>query len=158
MAKFGPPMLFQRGGTDQHESCTGRLRSVLRDIEASLGRVRTADKFAPRPIDLDIALFGQLVVDLEGSPIPDPDLAPLPHVALPLADIAPEWILPATGETLAQIAARLAITRNGEPYNYEKSETHQRQQFALQQRHQTAKTETAQWQQPLATITSTATG
>ncbi|RPI97016.1 MAG: 2-amino-4-hydroxy-6-hydroxymethyldihydropteridine diphosphokinase, partial [Chloroflexi bacterium] len=37
--------------------------NVLRFIETCLGRIRTADKFAPRPIDLDIALYANCVID-----------------------------------------------------------------------------------------------
>ena len=84
------------------------LRSVLRNIESTLGRVRTADKFAARPIDLDIALYSDAVLDLEGSHIPDPDILRFPHVAVPLANVAPGWVHPITGETLDQIAKRLA--------------------------------------------------
>ncbi len=85
-----------------------QLRFFLRSVEGSLGRVRTDDKFAARPIDLDIALYGDSVLDLEGSQVPDPDIVRYPHVAVPLADVAPAWIHPLTGDTLAQIARRLA--------------------------------------------------
>jgi 2-amino-4-hydroxy-6-hydroxymethyldihydropteridine diphosphokinase len=87
------------------------LRSALRVIEEQLGRVRTADKFAARPIDLDIALYGDAVLDLEGSQVPDPDIVRYPHVAVPLADIAPAWIHPLTGDTMAEIAQRLAALK-----------------------------------------------
>ncbi len=81
---------------------------VLRPIEASLGRVRSADKFAPRPIDLDIALFGDLVDAALG--IPDPDILTCAHIALPLADLDAHFVHPVSGETLAQIAARFVGT------------------------------------------------
>lgn len=84
------------------------LRSVLRAIEEELGRVRTADKFAARPIDLDIALYSDAVLDLEGSHIPDPDILRYPHVVVPLANVAPDWVHPTTGDTLGQIVYRLA--------------------------------------------------
>lgn len=82
---------------------------VLRAIEAQLGRVRAADKFAPRPIDLDLALYGDLVLDdaANGIALPDPDLLTRAHVALPLADLAPNFIHPVTGQRLAGIAASL---------------------------------------------------
>lgn len=82
---------------------------VLRFIEHCLGRVRTADKFAPRPIDLDIALYGDRVLALPDAQItlPDPDILTRAHVALPLADLAPEWVHPVTGQTLAAIAEPL---------------------------------------------------
>jgi len=83
---------------------------VLRPIEAGLGRVRTADKFAPRPIDLDIALYGETVLcdDAAGLRLPDPGIARHAHLALPLAEVAPEVVLPGDGRALAEIAAALA--------------------------------------------------
>jgi 2-amino-4-hydroxy-6-hydroxymethyldihydropteridine diphosphokinase len=81
--------------------------AVLRRIEAELGRVRSADKNAPRTIDLDLVLYEDLVLEEPGLRLPDPDLERYPHVAVPLADLAPELRHPVTGETLAAIAARL---------------------------------------------------
>lgn len=81
---------------------------VLRAIEAEMGRVRGADRYAPRPIDLDIALYGDLVLNDPESrlTLPDPEIITRAHVALPLADLAPDFVHPVTGETLAAIAAR----------------------------------------------------
>lgn len=84
-----------------------QLRRTLRTIERQLGRIRTADKFAARPIDIDISLFDESILNPEGDAIPDPDIACFPHVAIPLAEIAPDWILPITGERLDSIAGRL---------------------------------------------------
>ena len=85
---------------------------VLRPLEAALGRVRGLDKFLPRPIDLDVALYGYLVLQGAGFPVtvPDPDILKRAHVALPLADLAPDFMHPVTRETLAAIAARFATT------------------------------------------------
>ncbi len=83
------------------------LRQSLRAIEHGLGRVRTADRYAPRPIDLDIALYEGQIFDLEGRHVPDPDIARFPHLALPLADVAPDWVHPEMGLTLAAIAEQL---------------------------------------------------
>jgi 2-amino-4-hydroxy-6-hydroxymethyldihydropteridine diphosphokinase len=79
---------------------------VLRTIEVSLGRIRTDDKFAPRTIDLDIALYGDRV--LGALKLPDPDILTRAYIALPLADLAPDFRHPLTGDTLAEIAARFA--------------------------------------------------
>ncbi len=81
------------------------LKAALRSIEQALGRVRGVDKYAPRPIDLDIAFYGQQALDLDGVPIPDPEIARYPYVAVPLADVAPDWVHPQSGLTLRQIAA-----------------------------------------------------
>jgi 2-amino-4-hydroxy-6-hydroxymethyldihydropteridine diphosphokinase len=80
------------------------LRDTLREIEAALGRVRIADKYAPRPIDLDIVLYDSFVGDVAESRIPDPDLLRFAHIAVPCAEIAPDWVHPATGQTLQEIS------------------------------------------------------
>ncbi len=80
---------------------------VLEAIERDLGRVRTADKNAPRTIDLDIALYGDAVLDLGSRHIPDPDILRYPHIAVPLAALAPDLRHPETGQTLAEIARSL---------------------------------------------------
>ncbi|MCO6449834.1 MAG: GTP cyclohydrolase I FolE [Caldilineales bacterium] len=87
-----------------------QLRRELRQIEAQLGRKRTSDKYAPRPIDLDIAMIGERVLEVDGHPIPDPEIARFPHLVLPLADIAPEWRHPILGISLRQIAAEMHYT------------------------------------------------
>jgi 2-amino-4-hydroxy-6-hydroxymethyldihydropteridine diphosphokinase len=73
-------------------------RDVLRPVEALLGRVRSDDRFAPRTIDLDLVLHGGVL---------DPDLLREVHLAVPAAEVLPEWRHPATGERLEEIAARL---------------------------------------------------
>jgi 2-amino-4-hydroxy-6-hydroxymethyldihydropteridine diphosphokinase len=77
---------------------------VLAEIEQELGRVRTADRNAPRTIDLDIILYGDQVLEFGGRHIPDPDLLRYPHVAVPAADVAPAYRHPETGQTLREIA------------------------------------------------------
>ena len=84
------------------------LRDELRGIEADLGRVRTDDKFAPRTIDLDVAYFGDLVKEYDGWAIPDPDAETHAHVAVPVAEVAPQWTHPVSGRTTADIAAATA--------------------------------------------------
>lgn len=84
-----------------------QLRQALRQAEAELGRVRTADKFAARTIDLDLLLLGDQIIDEPEFRLPDPDLLTLAHLAVPAAEVAPHAVHPATGETLRAIAARL---------------------------------------------------
>ena len=81
---------------------------VLRPLEAALGRVREANRSAPRPIDLDVTLFGAQVIELPGLTVPDPGLLSLAYVAVPAAELDPAFPHPITGEPLGEIAARLA--------------------------------------------------
>ena len=75
----------------------------LRPIETELGRVRTADKFAARTIDLDLILYGDAVINEPGLKIPDPDLRTRPFIGIPALALAPDLVLPDTGERLASI-------------------------------------------------------
>ncbi len=83
---------------------------VLRPLEARLGRRRSTDRNAPRTIDLDIAMCGDMVVDdrTVGLEIPDPLILTTAHIAYPLADLAPQMLHPITRQSLRQIAADLA--------------------------------------------------
>ncbi len=82
------------------------LKRLLRRIEEQMGRVRTDDKFAPRTIDLDIGFYGREPLELDGEPIPDPDLGKYAHLVLPMADVDPDRVDPGTGLTLGALAAR----------------------------------------------------
>lgn len=83
---------------------------VLRPLEAKLGRRRSTDRNAPRTIDLDIAMCGDLVLDddMARLEIPDPEILTTAHVALPLADLEPQMLHPITGQSLREIASSLA--------------------------------------------------
>jgi dihydroneopterin aldolase/2-amino-4-hydroxy-6-hydroxymethyldihydropteridine diphosphokinase len=76
---------------------------VLRGIEAALGRARSLDKNAARTIDLDIVLYGGLVLEEPGLSIPDPGLVRYPFVALPLLELEPDIVVPGTNELLKNI-------------------------------------------------------
>jgi len=67
---------------------------VLRRIESDLGRRRSADKFAARPIDLDILLFDSLTMDEPDLVLPDPDLMQRPFLVAALLDCWPDAALP----------------------------------------------------------------
>jgi 2-amino-4-hydroxy-6-hydroxymethyldihydropteridine diphosphokinase len=77
---------------------------VLRSIEESLGRVRTADRFASRTIDLDVVLYGDLHVAEEGLTIPAPDLS-RPFVAWPLLEVLGDCRLPEGRGTLSSLVS-----------------------------------------------------
>ena len=81
---------------------------VLRAIEAELGRVRSADRYAARTIDLDLLLYDDLVVAEEGLVLPDPDLVRRPFLALPLLELAPGTVLPGDGRRLREVIGSLS--------------------------------------------------
>ncbi len=78
-------------------------------IEHELERIRDPlNKNAPRTIDLDISLWGDAVFEYGAKPwrVPDPDILRFAHVAIPLAELAPDLVHPTEGVTLAEIAGR----------------------------------------------------
>ena len=81
--------------------------NCLRPLEDELGRLRTQDAYAARPIDLDIVLFGNLMVQESDLEIPDPDIRKRAFLAVPLWELAPEAILPDTGEALKTVVRSL---------------------------------------------------
>lgn len=89
----------------------------LRPLEARLGRRRGGDSNAPRTIDIDLALHGDRVLELPeaGIELPDPGILRHAHLALPLADLAPEFRHPTDGRTLREIAEALAVVARVRP-------------------------------------------
>ena len=105
------PNFFNAAALIETDLTAAELKArVLRVIEQEMGRVRTEDKNAPRTIDLDIALFGHQVLDLGPRRIPDPDILRYPHIAVPLADLAPTMRHPEDGRTLQEIAQSLSAS------------------------------------------------
>jgi len=86
------------------------LQRALRQIETRLGRRRTPDKYAPRVIDLDLVLFGSHVVEEGSLRLPDPDLLERAYLAVLAAEVAPGMRHPITGERMAALAERLAVS------------------------------------------------
>jgi len=75
------------------------LKKVLQNIERTVGRERTADRYAPRTVDLDLLLYGDRVTH--------PDIRERPFVAIPLLELAPDLILPDSGKALRSIVDSL---------------------------------------------------
>jgi 2-amino-4-hydroxy-6-hydroxymethyldihydropteridine diphosphokinase len=78
----------------------------LRAIETRCGRPRDAPKWAPRAMDLDILLYGDLRCEKPGLVLPRPALLKRPYMLGPLADIAPDLVHPSAGATIGQLWAR----------------------------------------------------
>ncbi len=79
--------------------------ALLHRTETSFGRQR-AKKNAPRTLDLDLIDYDGRVE--EGPPVlPHPRLADRAFVLVPLADIAPDWRHPKSGQSIAELIAVL---------------------------------------------------
>jgi len=82
----------------------------LMAIEAAIGRNRTADKFSPRPLDIDILFAGSLVMDTPSLRLPHPQCMKRRFVLEPLTEIMPNFVLPNTQSTVRDLLASLPAT------------------------------------------------
>lgn len=83
---------------------------VIDRIESELGRIRDPNnKNAPRTIDLDISLWNHEVLEYGNKPwtVPDKDILRWAHVAVPLADLAPDYVYQTEQKTLQAIVESL---------------------------------------------------
>ncbi|MBF0614723.1 MAG: 2-amino-4-hydroxy-6-hydroxymethyldihydropteridine diphosphokinase [Magnetococcales bacterium] len=93
--------------TIQTEPDPWTLRQTLKSIEQESGRVPGQPGWAPRTLDLDIALMGGLQLNTPNLTIPDPDIPTRPFLAIPLAELAPTLIHPILKVSLNTLATRL---------------------------------------------------
>ncbi|MBL8266236.1 2-amino-4-hydroxy-6-hydroxymethyldihydropteridine diphosphokinase [Steroidobacter sp.] len=101
------------------------VRQQLQKIEAACDRPPGAHKWAPRTMDLDILLFGELISNEPGLIIPRPDLLKRPYMLKPMADIAPDVRHPTLGQSMRELWAgfdagghsMLEVLLGGEPTN-----------------------------------------
>ncbi len=87
------------------------LDTLLR-LEAERGRTRPGVRSA-RTLDLDLILYGNLVVDEPGLQVPHPRFRERDFVLGPLARLTPRWRDPVTGETLAALWRRRRLPGRG---------------------------------------------
>ena len=78
------------------------LLDLAKAIEGQMGREATV-RFGPRPIDIDILLYDDLILDSERLTIPHPRLAERAFVLVPLADLAPDLQHPVIGKTMGKL-------------------------------------------------------
>lgn len=98
-----PPYL---NGAVELETALGprALLELLLDVERRLGRVRT-ERWGPRTIDLDLLLHGDGVVEEPGLTLPHPRLHERRFALEPLAELAPDAVVPGRGTVSALLAA-----------------------------------------------------
>lgn len=80
------------------------LYAGLKRIEAAHGRLPGGERWGPRSLDLDLLAFGGARIDEADLTLPHPAIASRGFVLKPLAEIAPELLLPGQG-TVARLAA-----------------------------------------------------
>ncbi|HEV3404498.1 MAG TPA: 2-amino-4-hydroxy-6-hydroxymethyldihydropteridine diphosphokinase [Gaiellaceae bacterium] len=80
------------------------LLARLLEIERELGRTREGPRYGPRTIDLDLLLYGDDRLDEPGLGLPHPRLHERAFVLEPLAELAPELVVPGFGPVKALLS------------------------------------------------------
>ncbi len=73
------------------------LLGFLQQIEKAQGRSRSAEKWAPRTLDLDLLVYSSASIDQKDLKVPHPGISERNFVLLPLLDIAPHLRIPGLG-------------------------------------------------------------
>jgi 2-amino-4-hydroxy-6-hydroxymethyldihydropteridine diphosphokinase len=81
------------------------LFAACQRIEQAQGRIRDAVRWGPRPLDLDLLLYGDCVSQVPELILPHPGLAQRPFVLYPLLELDPDLVVPGWGP-VSELAAR----------------------------------------------------
>jgi 2-amino-4-hydroxy-6-hydroxymethyldihydropteridine diphosphokinase len=86
------------------ELAPSALLDRLLAVEQELGRTREGPRYGPRTIDLDLLLYGDEQLDEPGLTVPHPRLHERRFVLEPLAELAPEAVVPGRGRVQELLA------------------------------------------------------
>ncbi len=100
------------------------LLRFLKNVERETGRQPGGERWGPRPIDLDILLYDDRVLDAPELTVPHPRLAERAFVLVPLCELAPELHHPLLGKTMKELLASVGKkgVRKIAPRAWEKGE------------------------------------
>ena len=90
------------------EQTPEELLVLLQALELQFGRVRSKEtRWGARTLDLDIILYGNLMIKTPELTIPHPRMRERAFVLVPLAEIAPDWQEPISQKAIAQLVAEV---------------------------------------------------
>jgi 2-amino-4-hydroxy-6-hydroxymethyldihydropteridine diphosphokinase len=73
------------------------LLSCFKELERRQGRDLDGERWGPRPLDLDILVYGDMVIDSANLQVPHPGIAERNFVLLPLREVAADLVIPGLG-------------------------------------------------------------
>jgi 2-amino-4-hydroxy-6-hydroxymethyldihydropteridine diphosphokinase len=82
------------------------LLDRLLEVERELGRIRDGTRWGPRTIDLDLLVYGSEVSDVSALRLPHPRMHERLFVLVPLAELAPDLVVPGQG-TVTDLLTKL---------------------------------------------------
>jgi 2-amino-4-hydroxy-6-hydroxymethyldihydropteridine diphosphokinase len=86
----------------QADQPVGEITKILKHIEDCNGRDRSAPKFGPRSLDIDILTVDDLAGEIDGIRLPRNEVLKNAFVLQPLAELAPQMLHPETHQTIAE--------------------------------------------------------
>lgn len=99
----GTPPFLNGAVVGQWPGTPHDLLRLCQRLEVMAGRPADHAAGQARALDLDILLFGHLVLTLPELILPHPRLGERLFVLVPLAQIAPSWVVPGTGRTVDEL-------------------------------------------------------
>jgi 2-amino-4-hydroxy-6-hydroxymethyldihydropteridine diphosphokinase len=109
-----PPLVLNAAAVGRTDVSPRDLLAALMSIENERGRERPFQN-AARTLDLDLILFGSVVMNEPGLIVPHPRFRERQFVLEPLADIAPDMVDPVTGSTVADLLRLVLRPRGARP-------------------------------------------
>jgi 2-amino-4-hydroxy-6-hydroxymethyldihydropteridine diphosphokinase len=85
------------------------LLDFLKGIERQLGRKPTT-RYGPRVADIDILFYGDEIIETDRLIVPHPRFRERAFVVVPLAEIAPDLLIPGSEETIKELLAGMDTT------------------------------------------------
>ncbi len=107
IGKSGQPDFLNAAMLIETDLSPDEVRKELAAMEDALGRTRGHDKNGRRTIDLDLCLYGDLVLRSDVMTLPHPDILERAYLAVTLSELDPDIRHPVTRERLADLAERL---------------------------------------------------
>jgi len=100
------------------------LLKELQQIQTGVGRTKSAIRFGPRILDLDIIFYSDEVIETKGLTIPHPRMHQRRFVLRPLCDLAPDWVHPIFKQNLTVLLHNLdSDEQSAEKLNIERNDT-----------------------------------